>query len=175
MFPHYIRNAGEIRMGGVAAARGDGEKEDSSLYGMVLRGLMEVFKIMTGKDLKVGVMVIDQNTKLPKAVRLMLPMFPGLTDTIVALDWPHCSRTLQEKQRHRFKNYAVFHGIANGHLHLLHMCKSNALCHGNIVATSRQVLVRDHVLSVCARTLGFRTMAHRSTGVHLARMTWRTG
>ena len=76
MFPHYIRNAGEIRMGGVAAARGDGEKEDSSLYGMVLRGLMEVFKIMTGKDLKVGVMVIDQNTTMRRPADRCVGMKP---------------------------------------------------------------------------------------------------
>jgi hypothetical protein len=50
VYPHFVPNAAEIRLGGVAVARGDGPKEDSGLYGLVLRGVLEVLKIMTGKD-----------------------------------------------------------------------------------------------------------------------------
>jgi hypothetical protein len=39
---------------------------------LVLRDVLEVLKIMTGKGVVVGVMVIDQMTKLPKAVLLLL-------------------------------------------------------------------------------------------------------
>jgi hypothetical protein len=62
----------EIRFGGVVVVRRDGPKEDTGLYGLVLRDVLEVLKIMTGKDVVVGVMVIDQMTKLPKAVLLLL-------------------------------------------------------------------------------------------------------
>ena len=127
VYPHYVPNAAEIRLGGVAVARGDGPKEDCGLYGLVLRGVLQVLKIMTGKDVVIGAMVIDQNTKLPKAVRLLAPMLPGLKDTVICLDWPHTSRTMQEKQQHRFRNFAVFHPIANGQLRQMHMCKSDAL------------------------------------------------
>ncbi len=82
----------------------------------MLRGVLQVLKIMTGKDVVIGAMVIDQNTKLPKAVRLLAPMLPGLKDTVICLDWPHTSRTMQEKQQQRFKNFGVFHPIANGQL-----------------------------------------------------------
>ena len=127
VYPHYVPNAAEIRLGGVPVARGDGPKEDSGLYGLVLRGVLQVLKIMTGKDVVIGAMVIDQNTKLPKAVRLLAPMLPGLKDTVICLDWPHTSRTMQEKQQQRFKNFGVFHPIANGQLRQMHMCKSDAL------------------------------------------------
>jgi hypothetical protein len=60
-------------------------------------------------------------------VRLLAPMLPGLKDTVICLDWPHTSRTMQEKQQQRFKNFGVFHPIANGQLRQMHMCKSDAL------------------------------------------------
>jgi hypothetical protein len=73
VFRHSVTNAAEIRFGGVAVARRDGPKQDTVLYGLVLRDVLEVPKIMTGKDVVVGVMGIDQMTKLPKAVRLLAP------------------------------------------------------------------------------------------------------
>jgi len=44
VYPHLVANAAEIRLGGVAVARGDGPKEDCGLYGLVLRGVLDSLK-----------------------------------------------------------------------------------------------------------------------------------